>query len=144
MCPASLLADSSMQKDASEPRGACSLVLQLTPIQLSGRAALLPLPRQPDFPGIKIILYICVLRELVNTVTVCYLTSTGCPKKTHFQNHPSPQLWLAGSKQPRVKKRCKLTQGCLEPASQAYVGLDDSESAFFWDTLYLYHCIPLL
>ena len=28
--------------------------------------------------------------------------STGCPKKTHFQNHSSPQAWLAGSKQPRV------------------------------------------
>ena len=34
---------------------------------------------------------------------------TGCPKKTHFQNHhpsptihPSPQAWLAGFKQPRV------------------------------------------
>ena len=55
LCPASLLADSSMQKDASEP-GACSLVLQLTPIQLSGKASFLPLPRQPDFPGIQIIL----------------------------------------------------------------------------------------
>ena len=41
---------------------------------------------------------------------------TGCPKKTHFQNHhcsptiyPSPQAWLAGSKQPRgISLTCQL------------------------------------
>ena len=54
-------------------------------------------------------------------------------KKTHFQNHhpgptihPSPQAWLAGSKRPRW--RVSLQD-------------DDSESAFFWDTLHIIHKI---
>ena len=65
---------------------------------------------------------------LFNSCTKRISIVQGVPKKPHFQNHhpgptihPSPQAWLAGSKQPRW--RVSLQD-------------NDSESAFFWDTLY--------
>ena len=49
-------------------------------------------------------------------IILMIISTTGCPKKRHFQNHhpgptinPSPQAWLAGSKQPRgISLTCQL------------------------------------